>query len=182
MTRWQVRDRFLDLKTRWFTLIGEHWDTEQGKLEYWRVEREDSAVVLPLWADEFLLPKPMYRPGVGQATLDFPGGRIGLGTTPSDAAMQILQRELGISASAVDMLQALNSEGWPINSSFSNQRLYGFVAELRAETVPSVQCQRFPKNAAGMAALSQALICLQCRAVLREWQIQFAGTEVTLPV
>jgi hypothetical protein len=32
---WQVHDRFLDLKTRWLTLIGEHWNTDQGEqLEY----------------------------------------------------------------------------------------------------------------------------------------------------
>ena len=170
MTRWHLRDRFLALKTRWFALIGEHWDTEQGMLEYWRIERDHSVVVLPLLAGSFVLPEPIYRPGVGQATLDFPGGRIAPEQSPSIAATQVLQRELGISADAVATLTVLNSDGWAINSSFSNQLLYGCMAELKPDTVPSVPYQHFPINSEGIQALSQALTCLQCRAVLREWQ------------
>ena len=90
-----MRDRCLNLETR-LTLIGEHLGIEQGQLlEYWRVERAHSLIVLPLLESRLrlLLPEPMYRPGVGTATLDFPRGRVAP-TPPLDiAARQILHRE-----------------------------------------------------------------------------------------
>lgn len=173
MSSWQVRDLMVDLKTRWFSLVGEHLETEQGELlEYWRIERADSVVVLPLLAGELVLPEPMYRPGVGRATLDFPGGRIGQGEPPQAAAVRVLQRELGITAAAIARLTPLNQVGWSVNSSFSNQLLYGMVAELHPDTVPQASCRRFPAQGAGIQALSEDLDCLQCRAVLREWQVQ----------
>lgn len=72
---WQVYDRILELRTQWLTLIGEHWHTEQGqRLEYWRVEKADSVIVLPLLEQQLILARPTYRPGVQTQTLDFPGG------------------------------------------------------------------------------------------------------------
>jgi len=178
MSEWTVRDRFLETQTRWLTLIGEHLETDQGEtLEYWRVERADSVIVLPLLAHTVLLPEPMYRPGIGKATLDFPGGRIDADQTPQQAAIAILHRELAVDHGAIATLTALNTEGWPINSSFSNQRLYGYVAELSADWVPSVPCLRYRVDAEGLADLSHALVCLQCRAVLREWQVQSCAAK-----
>jgi len=73
---WQVRDRFLELHSRWMTLIGEHLQNQRGEiLEYWRIEKVDSVIVLPIQGDLILLPSPSYRPGIGQMSLDFPGGR-----------------------------------------------------------------------------------------------------------
>jgi 8-oxo-dGTP pyrophosphatase MutT (NUDIX family) len=173
MSQWQVRDRFLNLQTRWFALIGEHLVTESLEtLEYWRIERADSVVVMPLLEGSWVLPEPMYRPGVGQATLDFPGGRVGPDQTPAETAPQVLQRELGIEIAAIASLTPLNVDGWPINSSFSNQRLYGWVAELLPHTVPTAPCRRFAMDPAGLQALEAQLLCLQCRAVLREWQVK----------
>jgi hypothetical protein len=77
---WQVQDRFLELHSRWVTLIAEHWQDAQGqRLEYWRIEKADSVIVLPIQKDalaqpQILLPPASYRPGVGRVTLDFPGG------------------------------------------------------------------------------------------------------------
>ena len=48
-TAWQVNDRFLELRSRWMTLIGEHLQDDRGQLlEYWRVEKADSVIVLPV--------------------------------------------------------------------------------------------------------------------------------------
>jgi hypothetical protein len=45
---WQVQDRFLELHSRWMTLIGEHWQDAQGqRLEYWRIEKADSVMSYP---------------------------------------------------------------------------------------------------------------------------------------
>jgi hypothetical protein len=171
MCDWAVRDRFLNLETRWFTLIGERLETDQGELlDYWRVERAHSLIVLPLLEDVMLLPEPTYRPGVGTATLDFPGGRVAPEQPLVTAARQILQRELGIDGSQDLQLMLLNPHGWPVNSSFSNQRLFGMVAELTAPCQPRQPHRRYPCNPAGIQRLADQLTCLQCRAVLREWQ------------
>lgn len=175
---WPVRDRILSLQTQWFTLIGEHLQIPEGPvLEYWRVEKVDSVVVLPIQNQQIIVPVPMYRPGVGKATLDFPGGRCLADQSPAQAARSILQRELDISPTAISHLVPLNQAGWAINSSFSNQMLYGFVAHLKVEAVVSEEQVEatYPINPAGFEALLEALHCLQCRLVLREWQAAQIG-------
>lgn len=177
---WQVRDRFLELHSRWMTLIGEHLQDSEGRtLEYWRVEKADSVIVLPIQerdvttgvTEQILLPQASYRPGIGQTTLDFPGGRVPAGVPPEQAAIATLQRELGIDATAICRLVSLNPSGWAVNSSFSNQKLYGFVAHLDAFV--ALQSERMvmtcPVTAIAVRALLAQLSCLQCRAVLLEW-------------
>ena len=169
---WHCKERILSLKTRWLTLIGETLETPQGKsLDYWRVEKANSVIVLPIHQQHLLLPPPMYRPGIGKSTWDFPGGRCPDSQRPHSAAKAILQRELGIADSALHHLKALNQIGWPINSSFSNQRLYGFVAELKADTplLPEKLGATYPTTELGIQALLDRLICLQCRSLLIEW-------------
>lgn len=173
---WQVQDRFLELHSRWMTLIGEHWLDAQGQqLEYWRIEKADSVIVLPIQQDHLgrshiLLPPASFRPGVGQRTLDFPGGRRLAEQTPEEAAIAILLRELGLEATAIAHLAPLNPDGWAINSSFSNQKLYGFVAHLEGDLSQplGLTAIAYPATAAGVCQLLAELTCLQCRAVLLE--------------
>ncbi|MFQ4136105.1 NUDIX domain-containing protein [Nodosilinea sp. PGN35] len=175
---WQVQDRFLELHSRWMTLLGEHWQDAQGqRLEYWRIEKADSVIVLPLQANaqgqpQLLLPPASFRPGVGQVTLDLPGGRCPAGQRPEQAAIAILHRELGLDAAAIARLTPLNPEGWAVNSSFSNQKLYGFVAHLEGGTPPppASTAIAYPATATGVRQLLNQLTCLQCRAVLLEWR------------
>ncbi len=172
---WKTLDRFVEINSDWVKLIGEHLETSEGKtVEYWRVERADSVVILTIQADKFLFPTPMYRPGVGEATLDFPGGRVPAGITPAAAVPAIINKELGVSESAIDHIQPLNLIGWAINSSFSNQKLYGFVAELhpKATVNPEVIGATYSVKPAGISDLLKKLTCLQCRALLLEWQNQ----------
>ncbi|MCU0519060.1 MAG: hypothetical protein MUC60_19785 [Oscillatoria sp. Prado101] len=71
--RWQTLDKFVEIRSPWLTLIGEHLQDNRGRiLEYWRVEKADSAVILTLQNGNLILPPPTDRPGLGQATLDFP--------------------------------------------------------------------------------------------------------------
>lgn len=173
--RWQVQDRFVEMHSRWLTLIGEHLLDHQGKsLEYWRVEKADSLIVLPIQADRILLPPASYRPGIGQVTKDFPGGRFAEGQEASEVAIAILQRELGVEPGAIERLSPLNTVGWAVNSSFSNQKLYGFVARIQAEvTLPSeFVAETYAVEPAAIHQLLQALTCLQCRMVLLEWWLQ----------
>jgi len=169
---WQVQDRFLEMHSRWMSLIGEHLQDDHGEiLEYWRIEKADSVIVIPIQGDRILLPKPSYRAGIGQNTLDFSGGRVPSGQNPQLAAIATLKRELGIEASAIVQLIPLNTEGWAVNSSFSNQKLYGFVAHLEpnAKLDPELVEVTYPSTLDGIQNLLEAMTCLQCRAVLLEW-------------
>lgn len=172
LPEWERRDRFFELQSPWLTLIGEHWrDDRQQHLDYWRVEKADSAIVLPLCQNFLLLPGPSYRPGLGTHTLDFPGGRIPLGQSPAAVVPTLLQRELQIPTNCIEHLTPLNSEGWAVNSSFSNQRLYGFIAQLDAgvlTTTAAAHWCRYATTPAGIQELLRVLSCLQCRALLLE--------------
>ncbi|ABW25524.1 NUDIX domain-containing protein [Acaryochloris marina] len=171
---WQVCDRILELRSKWLTLISEQWQTDQGqRLEYWRVEKADSVIVLPLLNQQLILASPMYRPGVHTQTLDFPGGRLAEGQSPKDAAMVILQRELGIDAHDLRSITPVNHQGWAINSSFSNQYLYGVVAELHPQTQldPEYVGATYDVSRAGLQSLLDVLLCLQCRAIHLEWSL-----------
>jgi hypothetical protein len=49
---WRIQDRFLELHSRWMTLIGEHLQDHRGEiLKYWRIEKADSVIVLPIQTD-----------------------------------------------------------------------------------------------------------------------------------
>ncbi|MCS6815683.1 MAG: NUDIX hydrolase, partial [Cyanobacteria bacterium] len=73
---WHVQDRFLELRSRWLTIVGEHCQTPDGEqLEYWRVEKADSVIILPLQEGSLITLPPTYRHGIAQVTIDFPGGR-----------------------------------------------------------------------------------------------------------
>ncbi len=172
---WKTLDRFIEINSDWVKLIGEHLETSEGKtLEYWRVERADSVVILTVQDDKLLFPVPMYRPGIGEVTLDFPGGRVPAGVTAADAVPAIIKRELGVSESAIARIQPINTTGWAINSSFSNQKLYGFVVELHptATVNPELIGAAYPVTPDGIRELLKKLTCLQCRALLLEWQNQ----------
>ena len=169
---WQFKETILSLKTGWLTLFGEKLETPQGEtLDYWRIEKADSIIVLPVYQQQLLLPPPVYRPGVGQFTWDFPGGRHCDEQNLYEAATAILERELGVANSMVSSLSSINQTGWLINSSFSNQRLYGFVAELKPDSVlvPEKMGATYPLTPSDVQALLDKLLCLQCRSLLMEW-------------
>ena len=85
-----------------------------------------------------------------------------------------MKRELGVTESAIARIQPINTVGWAINSSFSNQKLYGFVAELhpKATVNPELIGAEYSVTPDGIRDLLKKLTCLQCRALLLEWQNQ----------
>lgn len=173
MTDWQRLSEVVRVGSQWVTLIGERWICDKGQeLEYWRVEKVDSVIVLPLQAGHVYCVAPTFRPGAGRATLDFPGGRLPSGKAPRDIAPVLLQRELDVPPEAITRIEALNSAPWLINSSFSNQGLWAFVAEIDpAFPIPAAKIgAKAAVDAADLAGLMTQLDCLQCRAVLLEWQ------------
>lgn len=169
---WDTVATLATLRSPWMTLISERLCDRTGQThDYWRVEKADSVIILPIHRHQILLPAPQYRPGVGQMTWDFPGGRVPEDSTPAEIAPQILARELGIPPEAIHTLTALNTAGWLINSSFSSQKLYGFVAQLDPHhdppQLPGGAC--YPHTPDGISQLRQDLTCLQCRAILIEY-------------
>jgi hypothetical protein len=99
-----------------------------------------------------------------------------------DVVISILRRELGVASNNVQSIQMLNQQnGWPINSSFSNQELYGFVATLQED------CQLDPSrlhrisyvadDRGQVRTLLTELSCLQCRAVLLEWMFATSACD-----
>ena len=178
--QWKTLNRFVEFRSPWLTLIGENLQNEHNQvLDYWRVERVDSVVAITIQDEKLLFPAPMYRPGLGEATLDFPGGRVSDGQTPETAVRKLLEKELGVTEHAIAHLTPVNSTGWPINSAFSNQKLYGFVAELHPTAL--INQTRvgvtYPMTSEGIHLLLKDLTCLQCRAVLLEWQHQLISCQ-----
>lgn len=172
---WRLCDRILQFQTKWFTLIGEHLQPSNGTvLEYWRIEKADSVIIIPIQNQQLILPSSTYRPGLGKTTLDFPGGRCPKSQPLEQAAVSILKRELGIAAATISQLTLLNQTGWAVNSSFSNQKLYGFVAQLQPEVVIPMKHVgvTYPATTKGIQLLLNEISCLQCRLVLREWQAE----------
>lgn len=168
----QNLDQFIIIRSPWLTLIGEHVKDAHGQiLHYWRVEKADSVIILPVSGERFYLPPPQYRPGIGSAAVDFPGGRVVANQEVTEAARQILLRELGLPEKHIPRLRYLNPGGWAINSSFSNQKLHAFVAEIQPEAIAQAKNlgASFPVTHQGIKDLLRDLDCLQCRAVLLEW-------------
>ncbi|NJS12261.1 MAG: NUDIX hydrolase [Microcoleus sp. CSU_2_2] len=174
-SQWKTLDRIVEINSHWVKLIAEHLENTEGQiLEYWRVERADSVVVLTIQDNKLLFPAPMYRPGIGEVTLDFPGGRVPAGETPAAAVPGIIKKELGVTEDAIARIGPINAIGWAINSSFSNQKLYGFIAQLHPHVIvnPKSICAAYSVTPAGIRDLLKDLNCLQCRALLLEWQNQ----------
>jgi len=169
---WKVLKTFATIKTNWLQLIGESIKDDQGNiLEYWRVEKADSLILLPIYKEKIVLLKPLYRPGIGKYTLDFPGGRINREKSLKESAKNILERELNVSANKINKLQQINKDGWIINSSFSNQKLYAFTVEINNsfKFKNKEKISFFKLNEQGVSDLLHKLECLQCRSVLLSW-------------
>jgi hypothetical protein len=169
---WRLLKEFVRTSSQWVSLIGEQWLCDKGKvLEYWRVEKVDSVIVLPVHRGVLLTAKSTFRPGVRRETLDFPGGRLPDGKSPVDIVPMLLERELGVSPADILNIRPLNSEKWDINSSFSNQGLWAFVANIASswEPVESLIGLQASTDDTGINLMLEKLDCLQCRAVLLEW-------------
>lgn len=170
--KWQTLNRLVEINNSWLTLIGEKLKDDKGNiLDYWRVEKEDSVIIITIYRHQLLFPISVFRPGVGKLTLDFAGGRIKKRQTPQQATLLILEKELGIKDSDLDTLIPINNIGWEINSSFSNQKLYGFLAEIKPRITINSNFigSLYSLNQEGIDNLLKDLTCLQCRGLFLEF-------------
>lgn len=171
---WKVLSEFVKIKSPWLTLIGERLqDGSHREYDYWRVEKPDGMLVVTVQNGLLILPTHMYRPGIGKTTLDLCGGRIASNENLEEEALNIIERELGISTNKnlVD-INPITKRSFNVDSSFTNVKIYAYFASIS----PEVKIQ--PKNIgatytaddAGIRELLKDLDCLQCRAVLYEWK------------
>jgi hypothetical protein len=171
--RWQVLSRMAEVQTPWMSMIGERWREGAGReLEYWRVEKPDSLLVVTVHNGRLIAPVRSFRPGVGRMTLDFAGGRLDDPSTLAQTALAIVRREFKLNADDLfESQEPLNLVGWDVDSATSNQRVFGVAAELRrdVQVLDDRLGASYPATGAGGRELLSELVCLQCRAVLSEW-------------
>jgi hypothetical protein len=204
---WRLISTVTTISSPWLTLRCERWRDNpstthtqsplQEDLDYWRVEKDHSLIVLTLQNNALVFPRPQYRVGLQRPTLDFCGGRVApltrsdLGNHYRDTALRILRRELGVEQSDLQSMTCMNqfreshkggseetnsltTTGWPVNSSFSNQELFGFVVVLK-DSAELDEAMTFPFRydlddiARMQGLLHDSLTCLQCRSILLEF-------------
>jgi hypothetical protein len=168
---WQVINQFVKIESPWLTLIGEKVKDNQGKiLDYWRVEKADSLIIITEYQKQLIFPKLTYRVGIAKVTLDFAGGRVNAETTLENNALSILKKELNLEKKDLQVLTQINREGWAINSAFNNQKLWGFYAKIKPETNLNADFigATYSLTKENLKCLLKDLTCLQCRTILLE--------------
>ncbi|MTF38451.1 hypothetical protein [Cyanobacterium aponinum] len=168
---WQLIDTIVEIKSPWVTLIGERIKDDQDNiLDYWRVEKEDSVIVVTRYKNSLIFPKSTFRPGIKKVTIDFAGGRLKKNNNLENTAYKILQRELNLTQDKVKIITPINHQGFIVNSSFSNQKLWGFYCELKSDIsldnlfIGAI----YSLNSDDFKRLLNDLQCLQCRSLLLE--------------
>lgn len=168
MKKWQVIDEFIKIKNRWIEFYGENCiDEENNKLEYYRVKRADSIIIIPIINDKLLLPKKYYRHGINEITLDFPGGRWEKGVLFVDCVENIIRKELLLENRYIKKIERLNENGWYSDSSFSSQKVFGAVVYIDAPDKNFSESVDVNGNSIG--SILKELDCMQCRTVFNEW-------------
>lgn len=182
---WKYIDRFVEIRTPWLKIIGEKYlvETLNQEVDYWRVEKPDSIVIVPICNQQLIFPKPIFRPGAGRMTLDFPGGRLIKNKSVKESAKIILCRELDIeNTNFIDIdLSMINSRGLLINSSFSNQKLYGFSAKIYPKTAfeKDENIIKYDVTKDNIYKIFNEFECLQCRSLLMEYWINNISETTT---
>lgn len=173
MKEWKVKAELLNIKNQWIQFIGEKCiDNENKELEYYRVIRADSVVIIPIINNHIIKPQSYYRHGIKKHTLDFPGGRLTNSEIINETITDILEKELHIQAENITEIDILNiSKPWHVDSSFSSQKLYAATVQI------SPNCKIFKKEQMlkitkeNILNLYNIIDCLQCRMTLIEWYL-----------
>ena len=168
---WKHLDEHLRIETPFVTFFVEELEDETGRtLEWARIEKPDSLLLIIEDGGAILTGPPSFRPGIGAWTLDLPGGRLEGPGGIEGAAARIASRELGLPEDSLEDLIVLTSGGWAIDSSTSSARLHVARARVRDGVSPAENVHRHRSDPEGIEALLGELDCLQCRAALEAWR------------
>ncbi|NCO75950.1 MAG: hypothetical protein GW795_04335 [Cyanobacteria bacterium] len=165
---WEVISQFVEIKSPWLKLIGEKVKDNKGQiLDYWRVEKDDSLIIITEYKNQLFFPPWVYRHGINQVTLDFAGGRVNPQITLEDNAFLILERELNLEKKDLKNLIPINQKPWIINSAFNNQKLWGFYSQIKSE-INVAEGIFYSLTQQDLLRLLNDLTCIQCRSLLLE--------------
>ena len=168
---WKKLRGIVSVKSQWLDIYCEEWQKPcLKKCEYWRVEKPDSLIVIPIYQSQVILAAPTYRPGVGRCTIDLPGGRF---EEPGKqdihvAVTRILGRELLLDQSNISKIKILDGRGTLINSSFTNQKLLLARADLMSISGIATNVRLHPVSE--INTLLPEIECLQCSYALLYFQ------------
>lgn len=151
------------LDSNWMQLYCDIWEDNYTLIEYWRIEKKDSIIVVTTYNDNWILPKPQFRPGVNKKTLDFPGGRQQSDDFLSDAKA-IICRELKLTTDHIKYVKELSTKKYIVNSSFSSQSVIYLQASLKDLHENTTDILKYPFD--NINALYNDLECLQCLCAL----------------
>lgn len=177
---WSKKKEIIRMENQWLTLFGESWFDGVDNIDYWRVERASSLIIIPLWKGYIVLPEPQFRVGVNKQTLDLPGGRYNETKDFDMVVLSILKKELNVNSSDIISVNKLHKEGWEVDSSFSNQKLYSVAINLKNDWVPKEGFQLFHSNDIGIVKILNNITCLQCRSVIMHWFINYKMKEFSI--
>ncbi len=114
--------------------------------DFFAIDSSDWVNVVPITPDGRVVMVRQYRHGVGELTLETPGGLVDPGETPAAAAARELLEETGYAAAEIVPLGAMS----PNPALFSN-RLHGFLArgaqrvrEVRNESTEETHVELVP--------------------------------------
>ena len=138
------------------------WKDNKNIIEYWRIEKPNSIIIITTYDNYFILPIHQFRPGINKTTLDFPGGRQQTDNILNDAK-NIICRELKIEDNDIEYIKELGNKKYIINSSFNSQLVIYLEASLKRlnEKIPVIK-YFFPE----VKTLLNDLECLQCAFAL----------------
>ena len=166
---WRHIGERLRLKSRWVTVVCDQWQVADGVIDYWRVERPNSVVVVPWTQSGVYVLAPNYRPGIASSTTDFPGGRWEERSS-EDAAYGILKREVGLSPGDLQDLRPVG-RARNVDSSFSSQQLMVYsvklIAPLSTGQLSLIPIRHFTDFQKARASID----CLQCSSALTDWYL-----------
>ncbi len=110
---WRRTARRTVVRDRWIHLRAETWITGDGVTldPWWVLDWPDWVHVVAITADDRLVLVRQFRPGIGEATLELPGGVMDPGDPdPATAARRELAEETGFAAPALEPVVTLRPD------------------------------------------------------------------------
>ena len=122
--KWSITNTELLLETPVFRVHRQHERAEAGiEGDYIALESPECVVMIPEYEGNFVLVR-QWRHGKAALTTEFPGGVIGSGEEPAEAAYRELYEETGFKAGRLTQLGQVNP-----NPALFRSRFYVFLAE-----------------------------------------------------